>query len=95
MWLSRYQVKVHGTDFESLYKEVPKALLPSDYGGYGVSMAELTGNTFKRFNLNEFNLQMNEAHWKQKVEENRLFLMEQEKYRSDETKRPGKPKTAD
>lgn len=58
-------------------------------------MAELTGNIFKRFNLNEFNLQMNAAHWKQKVEENRLFLMEQEKYRSDETKRPGKPKTAD
>ena len=38
---------------------------------------------------------MNAAHWKQKVEENRLFLIEQEKYRSDETKRPGKPKTAD
>ena len=35
------------------------------------------------------------AHWKKKVEENRDFLMEQEKYRSDESKRIGKPKTAD
>jgi hypothetical protein len=37
------QLKVHGSDFESLYKEVPKAILPSDYGGEGPSTAQLTG----------------------------------------------------
>jgi len=37
------QLKVHGSVFESLYKEVPKAILPSDYGGQGPSTAELTG----------------------------------------------------
>ena len=34
---------MHGFDFESLYKEIPKAMLPPDYGGDGPSMAELTG----------------------------------------------------
>lgn len=38
----KQRVKVHGSDFESLYKEVPKAILPSDYGGQGLSTAELT-----------------------------------------------------
>jgi hypothetical protein len=40
------QVKVHGSDFESLYKEVPKALLPSDYGGQGPSFVQLTGKVY-------------------------------------------------
>jgi len=34
---------VHGFDFESLYKEIPKEMLPPNYGGDGPSMAELTG----------------------------------------------------
>ena len=33
------------------------------------------------------------AYWKKKVEDNREFLIQQENYRSDESKRPGKPKT--
>ena len=35
---------MHGSDFESLYKEVPKAILPTDYGGQGPSLANLTGS---------------------------------------------------
>lgn len=27
------QVYVHGTDFEALYKVVPRKLLPKEYGG--------------------------------------------------------------
>jgi len=63
-------------DMEVLYKTVPKAMLPKDYGGEGASMAELA------------------AEWKTKVEGRRQWLMEQEKYRADESKRPGKPKTS-
>ena len=39
----RKQMRVHGNDFESLYKEIPKDILPKDYGGDSISIAELTG----------------------------------------------------
>ena len=35
------------------------------------------------------------AHWKAKVESYRDWFIEDEKYRTDENKRPGKPKTAE
>ncbi len=35
------------------------------------------------------------VYWKKKLEDNRDFLLQQEKYRSDESKRPGKPKTTE
>jgi len=38
----KQRFKVHGDGFESLYKEVSKDMLPSDYGGNGLSLAELT-----------------------------------------------------
>jgi len=38
------QFKIHKSDFSSLYKDVPKSILPVDYGGDGPSIAELTGN---------------------------------------------------
>jgi hypothetical protein len=34
---------MHGDDLESLYKEIPKEILPKDYGGENSSIAELTG----------------------------------------------------
>ena len=34
---------VHGNDMESLYKEIPQKILPKDYGGEKLSLAELTG----------------------------------------------------
>lgn len=40
-------MKVHGDDFESLYKEISKDVLPKDYGGDGMSLAELTGINFQ------------------------------------------------
>ncbi|EFX74067.1 hypothetical protein DAPPUDRAFT_307513 [Daphnia pulex] len=73
----KQRLKVHGSDFESLYKEVPKAILPSDYGGEGPSTAQLTD------------------FWKKKVEDNRDFLLQQQKYLADESKRFGKPKTTE
>jgi len=38
----RQRFKVHTDGFESLHKEVSKDILPSDYGGNGKSLAELT-----------------------------------------------------
>ncbi len=37
------KLKVHGSDFRSLYKEIDRRILPKDYGGDGLSLAELTG----------------------------------------------------
>lgn len=36
---------------ESLYKEVPKNILPKDYGGDNLSIAELTGNWLSELTL--------------------------------------------
>nr|CAG4636928.1 EOG090X04DJ [Ceriodaphnia reticulata]SVE72871.1 EOG090X04DJ [Ceriodaphnia reticulata] len=70
-------MRVHGDDYESLYKEISKEVLPKDYGGENMSIAELT------------------AYWKKKCEDNREFLIAQSKMKSDESKRPGRPKTSD
>jgi len=37
-------MRVHGDDYESLYKEISKDILPKDFGGDGMSLDELTGN---------------------------------------------------
>ncbi len=36
------QLRVHGEDMESLYKEINKDILPKDYGGENLSIDELT-----------------------------------------------------
>jgi hypothetical protein len=36
------QLRVHGEDFESLYKEISKDVLPKEYGGENMSLPELT-----------------------------------------------------
>ncbi|XP_046456586.1 retinol-binding protein pinta-like [Daphnia pulex] len=73
----KQRLKVHGSDFRSLYKEIDRRILPKDYGGDGLSLAKLTDL------------------WKQKVEEQRDSLMESERnLRVDESRRPGKAKTA-
>ncbi|EFX66463.1 hypothetical protein DAPPUDRAFT_64631, partial [Daphnia pulex] len=38
----KQRVHMHGDDMESLYKEIPKEILPKDYGGDNMSIAELT-----------------------------------------------------
>ena len=45
------KVKVYGSDFEDLHKEVHQDILPPEYGGNGMSIAELTGKLilFVRF----------------------------------------------
>ncbi len=37
------QLRVHGDDYESLHKEVPREILPKEYGGENMPIAELTG----------------------------------------------------
>ncbi|XP_057368645.1 alpha-tocopherol transfer protein-like [Daphnia carinata] len=73
----KQRMRVHGDDMESLYKEIPKSILPTDYGGDNVSLDEIT------------------AYWKKKCEDRRDFLITQSKIKSDESKRPGRPKTSD
>lgn len=36
-------MRMHADNYESLYKEIPKEILPKDYGGENMSIAELTG----------------------------------------------------
>lgn len=66
---------VHGDNMESLYKQVPKSLLPSEYGGDAGPIQDMVN------------------HWEKKIMEYRPFFLDEDKYGSDESKRPGKPKT--
>ena len=45
IWL--IQIRVHGDDRESLFKEISKDMVPKDFGGDGMSCAELTGTKKK------------------------------------------------
>ncbi|XP_071443193.1 retinol-binding protein pinta-like [Hetaerina americana] len=66
---------VHGDDMNSLFKNVPKRILPNEYGGEAGPISDLASN------------------WKKELENFRDWLLEDEKFKSDESKRPGKPKT--
>ncbi|CAK1603323.1 unnamed protein product [Parnassius mnemosyne] len=74
---NKKRLYVHNTDFESLYKFVPKEILPAEYGGNGGSIQELIDLS------------------KKKVLEYKTWLDEDWQYRTDESKRPGKPQTAE
>ncbi|KRT78512.1 CRAL-TRIO domain containing protein [Oryctes borbonicus] len=64
-------------DMESIYKYVPREILPKEYGGTDGTLQELTD------------------YWKKKVEDYRDWFLEDMKYKSIESRRPGKPKTGD
>lgn len=34
---------MHGSDYEEIYKDIPKRIMPEEYGGEGGSMKELAG----------------------------------------------------
>ncbi|KAK4297110.1 hypothetical protein Pmani_030445 [Petrolisthes manimaculis] len=70
------RVHIHGSDMESLYKEVPRDILPVEYGGTNGTIEEIKN------------------YWLQRVDARRDWLLEDEKYCVDESKRPGKAKTS-
>ncbi|CAL4095895.1 unnamed protein product [Meganyctiphanes norvegica] len=69
------RIHIHGSDLESLHKQIPKDILPKEYGGTNGTVEEIT------------------KYWLEKVDAKRDWLLEDEKYKVDESKRPGKPKT--
>ena len=42
-----FQIQVHGSDWTSFYEQVPKEVLPTDYGGKDGSVAEHWGESGK------------------------------------------------
>ncbi|CAH2066480.1 unnamed protein product, partial [Iphiclides podalirius] len=74
---NKKRLYVHTKDSDSLYKYVPKEILPVEYGGNGGTIQELI----------EWN--------KKKVLEYSAWLEEDLQLGTDESKRPGKPKTAE
>ncbi|XP_069978325.1 alpha-tocopherol transfer protein-like isoform X3 [Penaeus vannamei] len=70
------RIHIHGSDLESLHKEIPKEILPVEYGGTNGTIEEIKN------------------YWIQRVDARRDWLLEDEKYGVDESKRPGKAKTS-
>lgn len=90
-------MRVHGDDYESLYKEVSKEVLPKDYGGENMSIAELTSSIQQKCSISKlfiFIINFSLDYWKRKCEDQRDLLIAQSQVKSDETKRPGRPKTS-
>ncbi|XP_071052625.1 uncharacterized protein [Onthophagus taurus] len=63
------------TNMDEIYKQIPKSILPTEYGGDAGPIQDLID------------------HWKAKVESYAEWFKEDEKYKSDESKRIGRPKT--
>ncbi|XP_046961266.1 clavesin-1-like [Vanessa cardui] len=64
-------------NYEELYKNIPKSILPKEYGGDSASVEEII------------------EYWNNKKIEYDSWLKEEMKNGTDESKRPGKPKTAE
>jgi len=52
--MSFLQIQVHGSDWISLYEQVPKEVLPTEYGGNAGSIEENWGETHQ-ISFNSFN----------------------------------------
>ncbi|XP_045490789.1 alpha-tocopherol transfer protein-like [Colias croceus] len=74
---TKSRLYVHNTNYEELYKYVPKEVLPVEYGGNGGTIPEII------------------EYWKNKIQEYSAWLEEDMQYRTDESKRPGKPRSAE
>ncbi|GJQ86158.1 hypothetical protein Trydic_g13438 [Trypoxylus dichotomus] len=71
------RMHIHNTNrIEEMYKHIPKALLPTEYGGDAGPIQDLID------------------YWKKKVEDYAPWFKGDAKRFSDESKRPGRPKTA-
>lgn len=44
-----FQLYVHGSDFESLYRHIPRRFLPTEYGGEAGSIQSLTAHWEQKF----------------------------------------------
>jgi len=53
--MSFLQIQIHGSDWTSLYEQVPKEVLPTEYGGNAGSLGENWGETIQ-ISLNTFNI---------------------------------------
>lgn len=74
---TRNRIYVHTAGLESLYKYVPKEVLPEEYGGYAGPLDVIHNQ------------------WVKKMQSYRGWFKAQESVKTDESKRPGKPKTHD
>lgn len=92
----RQRIHFH-SDMESLYKFVPKSMLPTEYGGDSGSIEVLHG-LFLLFYLFSFVFNyfvLFTEQWVAKMLSYAPWFKEQEKSKANESLRPGAPKTAD
>ncbi|KAI4466014.1 alpha-tocopherol transfer protein-related [Holotrichia oblita] len=84
-------------DPESIYKYIPKEVLPEEYGGKGDKIQELTGMLLFKYLTTRVTTFMQFLilvdYWKEKIESYKDWFVDDLKYKSIESKRRGKPKT--
>lgn len=98
----RNRIFFHSDGYESLYKYIPKEMLPEEYGGYAGPISAINGINLYLFEwlfailiLNNYFSELFSDQWLKKLESYKDWFLQQEEVKADESKRPGKPKTHD
>lgn len=92
----RQRIHFHST-IDTLYKSVPKAMLPTEYGGDAGNIKDINGKMHNSLNyvfkLIKFVCILDQ--WRSKMKDYTAWFKEQENSKANEALRPGSPKTAD
>ncbi|XP_058830845.1 retinol-binding protein pinta-like [Topomyia yanbarensis] len=74
---NKSRLYVHGHDLDSLYRHVPKRLLPLEYGGDAGPIQDIIDQSVE------------------KMLSYRDYFLQEDQYGTDESKRPGRPRSAE
>ena len=78
-------------DYLKLYEDIGEEVLPEEYGGSNGSIKDIQSKVLYHYHPT-IKKKLSE-NWMKRVLANKAWFHEQAKYRSDESKRPGKPKS--
>lgn len=91
----RERIHLHSS-MDSLYKFVPKDMLPVEYGGQSGNIKDLNGKANEFYHIFiKLEQHYSPEQWRQKLKDYTPWFKEQEASKADESLRPGGSRSAD